>query len=71
MKPMAFNALMGTIFLVIPLVALIGLVWAANAWTCSARWSGTYETDYGLMSGCRVLVDGKMFPEDRVREVGG
>lgn len=34
---------------------------------CSARWSD-FPHEWGLLSGCRVEIDGIMIPEDRVRD---
>lgn len=34
---------------------------------CGAKWSD-FENDFGLFSGCRVKVDGKWIPEDRIRK---
>ena len=34
--------------------------------TCSARWSPS-ATEFGILSGCRVLVDGRLIPEANVR----
>lgn len=44
------------------------IVYPINWYSCSARWSGTYSTQYGLMSGCRVYVQEKWIPEKNLRE---
>lgn len=58
---------------IVALFALSGLfvliAWPFMSWSCSARWEGTCETQYGPVQGCRVKVNGVFFPEDRVREV--
>ncbi len=52
----------------IVLAMFLGLAYAVSAATCHFRWSGTYQTQFGLIAGCRVNINGKWIPEDRVRE---
>jgi hypothetical protein len=51
----------------------IGFFYAAlyfgKSYSCTARWQGTYEAEFGMLSGCRVKVDGKFLPEANVRAV--
>lgn len=35
-------------------------------WGCEARWAG-YETEWGVMSGCRVMTDSGFIPEANFR----
>ncbi len=39
---------------------------AIDAQICRYRWSG-FTTEYSMLSGCKVEIDGKFVPEDRVR----
>lgn len=39
----------------------------ADQASCSARWSGVYATDWGLLSGCRVSIGGRLVPDDVYR----
>ena len=39
---------------------------AIDAQVCRYRWSG-FTTEYSMLSGCKVEIDGKFVPEDRVR----
>lgn len=48
---------------------LIGAPMGLISWTCHARWSD-FESDWGPIAGCRVKIDGKWIPENRVREWG-
>lgn len=34
---------------------------------CGARWSGTYETEWGMLTGCRVKINERWYPETVVR----
>lgn len=51
--------------------AFFALLIAALIWfkaeQCDARWSD-YQHEWGLVSGCRVKIDGRWVPADRVRE---
>lgn len=38
--------------------------------SCHVRWSGSgYDTEYSLLGGCRVQIDGKWMPEDAIRKI--
>jgi hypothetical protein len=62
-----------TVIAIIGMVVIVAAISTAlfygARYSCSARWSGAYETEYSLTAGCRVNVDGKLFPEERVRAV--
>lgn len=37
--------------------------------SCTARWNGTFDTQFNLYSKCRIFVDGKWIPEKNYREM--
>lgn len=55
------------------LAAIAALGWGAYAFdaaACSAKWAGTYPSDYSFLAGCRIEVaPGKWLPADNYREV--
>lgn len=66
------DVLFGLAFTFLALVVVGGLLLLSaffNNWSCSSRWSGTYQTEYGIMSGCRVKVDNKWMPERNLRQL--
>lgn len=48
-------------------IAISFVVQPIKAQFCTERWSGTYQTEYTMLGGCRLLVDGYWYPEDVVR----
>jgi hypothetical protein len=46
---------------------IVGLIYGVQKYKCAAGWQGTHETEFGLFSGCRVAIDGKLMPEANVR----
>ena len=54
------------IFMVAGFIATPFIASAIDAQVCSYRWSG-FATQYSMLSGCKVEIDGKFVPEDRVR----
>ena len=58
---------LGLIVLAIFVVVLIIGGWVWKSYACGARWSD-FQSQYGVVSGCQVKVDGRWVPEDRVRQ---
>lgn len=56
----------GTILALICLIFWAGI--AFKDWQCSQRWAD-FDNEWSFGAGCRVSVDGRMVPEDRVREM--
>jgi hypothetical protein len=54
------------IFMVLGAIATPFVGAAIDAQVCAYRWSG-FTTQHSLLSGCKVEIDGKFVPEDRVR----
>ena len=54
------------IILVAGFIATTFIAHAIAAQVCSYRWSG-FTTQYSMLFGCKVEIDGKFVPEDRVR----
>lgn len=52
--------LIAAMLLVIPVSSFI------DAQVCAYRWSD-FNTEYSLLSGCKVEIDGRFVPEDMVR----
>jgi hypothetical protein len=44
------------------------LVYFLDRPSCYARWAGSYETEWGFLSGCRVKVGDQWLPEKSVRK---
>ncbi len=59
-----FSCIAGLILLVI--VSIASVVWKSIS--CGQRWSD-YDSSYSILAGCRVNIDGKWTPEDRIREI--
>lgn len=50
-------------------VVILTITYVGNRIACHYRWEGTYTTEYGLFSGCRVQKDGKWLPERTIRNL--
>jgi hypothetical protein len=49
-------------------IFVAGAVYFLDRPSCNARWS-EYPHEWHFLSGCRVNFNGKMIPEDAVRQV--
>lgn len=50
-------------------VSLIGVIFMLDSIACSTRWDGIHPTQYKVMGGCRVNVNGQWLPERVLRVV--
>ena len=48
------------------IVGVVSIIW--NSISCGQRWSD-YDSSYSILAGCRVNIEGKWTPEDRIREI--
>ena len=51
------------------IVGLITLVITLDRLGCANRWDGIYQSQYNVLGGCRVNVEGHWLPESVIRMV--
>lgn len=54
------------IFMVLGVIAVPFIGSAIDSAACSIKWDG-FKTEYSLLSGCKVEIEGHMVPENAVR----
>lgn len=54
------------------IVVLISIGYIVEKVSCNSRWENSgYSVNWGPMSGCRLVVDGKLVPEAVIFHSGG
>lgn len=48
-------------------VGIIALATTLDRLSCTNRWDGIYQSQYKVLGGCRVNVDGRWLPESVIR----
>lgn len=46
---------------------VVYLICNGPAWACQANWGADFKTKYDFFGGCKVEVNGKYWPEAKVR----
>lgn len=60
----------GLVIVIALTAAILGFGYFSAKESCSARWeSSGHEIEWSLFGGCRVHVDGRILPEDVIRDM--
>lgn len=54
----------------VPFLIVDSIAYVVASYQCEWRWSGAYQSEYTIFSGCRVKINDKWLPDSVVR-VGG
>jgi len=62
------RVIIGTIIFLAAFIAVAAWInYVVGERGCYARW-GDFEAEWSYWAGCRVEIDGKLVPEDRIRK---
>jgi hypothetical protein len=68
LKETFYELLVFLILIGVLILFFAGIFWL-NRIGCDGRWQGTYESEYKVLGGCRVNIDGKFIPENAVKQL--